>query len=88
MKIARWLTHNENLRTDTEYEDQLILKIMLFEFTNSYASLFYLAFFAQVMWCVWFRGMARRVSCTDVRMASLHRAGDGCVIEGRPASVV
>jgi len=34
----------ENHRTDTEYEDNLIVKTFLFQFVNSYASLFYIAF--------------------------------------------
>lgn len=34
----------ENHRTDTEFEDHLIGKTFLFQFVNSYASLFYVAF--------------------------------------------
>jgi hypothetical protein len=42
--IAAKLNHFENHRTDTEYEDHLIGKTFLFQFVNSYASLFYVAF--------------------------------------------
>mmetsp|Transcript_20422 Transcript_20422/g.69393 ORF Transcript_20422/g.69393 Transcript_20422/m.69393 type:complete len:748 (+) Transcript_20422:84-2327(+) len=34
----------ENHRTDTEYEDALIAKVFVFQFVNSYAALFYIAF--------------------------------------------
>ncbi|EQC34252.1 hypothetical protein SDRG_08454 [Saprolegnia diclina VS20] len=42
--IAVRLNNYENHRTDTEYEDNLIAKTFLFQFVNSYASLFYIAF--------------------------------------------
>ena len=42
--IADWRTKAENHRTDTEFEDSLIMKLFLFQFINSYASLFYIAF--------------------------------------------
>jgi hypothetical protein len=44
--IAIKLTNQENHRTDTEYEDALIIKVFVFQFINSYASLFFLAFIA------------------------------------------
>jgi hypothetical protein len=40
------LTDYENPRTDTMYEDSLIIKLFLFQFVNSYASFFFLAFIA------------------------------------------
>jgi hypothetical protein len=43
---ARKLTDLENHRTDTEYEDRLITKLFVFQFINSYASFFFLAFIA------------------------------------------
>mmetsp|Transcript_14786 Transcript_14786/g.24494 ORF Transcript_14786/g.24494 Transcript_14786/m.24494 type:complete len:764 (+) Transcript_14786:92-2383(+) len=43
--VAIQLTDYENHRTDTEYEDSLISKTFVFQFVNSYASLFYIAFF-------------------------------------------
>jgi hypothetical protein len=42
--VAIKLTNFENHRTDTEYEDALIAKTFVFQFVNSYASLFYIAF--------------------------------------------
>ena len=36
-KIAKWLNDKENHRTETEHEDQLIIKTFLFQFFNSYA---------------------------------------------------
>ncbi|OQR89416.1 hypothetical protein ACHHYP_06299 [Achlya hypogyna] len=44
MTIAVRLNNFENHRTDTQYEDNLIAKAFLFQFVNSYASLFYIAF--------------------------------------------
>jgi anoctamin-10/anoctamin-7 len=43
-EIALKLTNFENHRTDTEYEDSLIAKTFCFQFVNSFASLFYIAF--------------------------------------------
>ena len=45
-EVALKLTVAENHRTDTEFEDSLILKQFLFTFVNSYISFFYLAFIA------------------------------------------
>lgn len=39
-----WLNDKENHETDTEYEDNKILKVFAFQFINSYFSLFYIAF--------------------------------------------
>ena len=38
----------ENHRTQTQYDDALIIKLFAFQFTNSYSSLFYIAFFRGV----------------------------------------
>ena len=38
------LTEKENHRTDTEFEDSLIAKLFAFQFVNSYASFFYVAY--------------------------------------------
>lgn len=46
-KLAVYLTDWENHRTQTSYEDALILKLFGFQFVNSYTSLFYIAFFRQ-----------------------------------------
>lgn len=44
--VAVALTEWENHRTDTEYENSMIVKIFAVQFINSYASFFYLAFIA------------------------------------------
>jgi anoctamin-1 len=43
--LAEWLTECELLRTQTEFDDSLTLKIYLLQFINYYASIFYIAFF-------------------------------------------
>lgn len=43
--LAEWLTEMELLRTQTEFDDSLTLKIYLLQFVNYYASIFYIAFF-------------------------------------------
>ena len=48
-RIAIHLTDQENYRTDTEYEDALIVKLFIFQFVNSYASFFYIAFVASYL---------------------------------------
>ncbi len=45
--LAAVLTDRENLRTDTQYEDAMIAKLFVFQFVNSYASFFYIAFIAK-----------------------------------------
>ena len=42
--IATFLNEYENYRTNTEYEDALIAKVFMFQFINSYAACFYIAF--------------------------------------------
>jgi anoctamin-1 len=42
--LAEWLTELELLRTQTEFDDSLTLKIYLLQFVNYYASIFYIAF--------------------------------------------
>lgn len=44
--VAKKLTDRENHRTDTQYEDALSAKIFVFQFLNSYASFFFIAFVA------------------------------------------
>lgn len=39
------MTEVELLRTQTEFDDSLTLKIYLLQFVNYYASIFYIAFF-------------------------------------------
>lgn len=43
--LAEFLTEKELLRTQTEFDDSLTLKIYLLQFVNYYASIFYIAFF-------------------------------------------
>ncbi|XP_059484748.1 anoctamin-1 isoform X2 [Neocloeon triangulifer] len=45
MWLAEKLTEMELLRTQTEFDDSLTLKIYLLQFVNYYASIFYIAFF-------------------------------------------
>jgi hypothetical protein len=48
-KVAVFLTNAENQRTETEYEDSMIIKLFSFQFVNSYSSFFFLAFIAQYL---------------------------------------
>jgi len=48
-KIALWLNERENYRLDDTYETHLIIKLVLFQFVNSFLSLFYIAFYLQDM---------------------------------------
>jgi len=43
--IAYSMTDWENHRTDTEFNNSLLIKLFLFQFVNSYTSLYYIAFF-------------------------------------------
>lgn len=43
--LAEKLTEQELLRTQTEFDDSITLKIYLLQFVNYYASIFYIAFF-------------------------------------------
>eukprot|EP00600_Ochromonadales_sp_CCMP1393_P002315 CAMPEP_0174981828 /NCGR_PEP_ID=MMETSP0004_2-20121128/16120_1 /TAXON_ID=420556 /ORGANISM="Ochromonas sp., Strain CCMP1393" /LENGTH=728 /DNA_ID=CAMNT_0016233643 /DNA_START=101 /DNA_END=2287 /DNA_ORIENTATION=+ len=45
--IATALSERENHRTDTQFEDSMIVKLFLFQFVNSYSSFFFLAFVAE-----------------------------------------
>jgi len=47
--VAHRLTDRENHRTDTEYEDSMIVKLFMFQFVNSYAAYFYVAFVGKIM---------------------------------------
>lgn len=42
--LATYLTEMELLRTQTEFDESLTLKIYLFQFVNYYSSIFYIAF--------------------------------------------
>lgn len=43
-KVAALMNDWENHETETQYNDNLAVKLFLFKFVNSYSSLFYLAF--------------------------------------------
>merc|ERR1719162_2431938 len=42
--VAVVLNNIENHETNTEYEDMLIAKVFIFQFINSFGSMFYIAF--------------------------------------------
>lgn len=46
--VADWLNDLENYRTDTEFNDALIVKNFLFQFVNNYFVLFYIAYLRQI----------------------------------------
>nr|XP_030112705.3 anoctamin-8 isoform X3 [Taeniopygia guttata] len=48
-KVALWLNDMENYRLQSAYEKHLIIKIVLFQFVNSYLSLFYVGFYLKDM---------------------------------------
>ncbi|XP_043946595.1 anoctamin-8 isoform X2 [Protopterus annectens] len=48
-KIAYWLNDLENYRLQSAYEKHLIIKVVLFQFVNSYLSLFYIGFYLKDM---------------------------------------
>ncbi len=45
--VAHRLSERENHRTDTHFEDSMITKLFMFQFVNSFASFFFLAFVAK-----------------------------------------
>ncbi|XP_058493827.1 anoctamin-8 isoform X2 [Solea solea] len=48
-KIACWLNDMENYRLQSAYEKNLIIKMVFFQFVNSYLSLFYIGFYLKDM---------------------------------------
>ena len=48
-KLAVWLNDMENYRLESTYERYLIIKVVLFQFVNSYLSLFYIGFYLKDM---------------------------------------
>ncbi|XP_019619583.1 PREDICTED: anoctamin-8-like isoform X1 [Branchiostoma belcheri] len=48
-RIAIWLNDKENYRLQSTYENHLIIKLVLFQFVNSFLSLFYIGFYLQDM---------------------------------------
>lgn len=45
--IAKWLTEREQHRTQTEHQNHLLAKTIIFKFVNCYCSLYYIAFFKE-----------------------------------------
>ncbi|CAB4381280.1 unnamed protein product [Rhizophagus irregularis] len=45
--VAGWLTNFENQRTNTSYEDSLIIKTYFFDFVNSYTGIIYILVFKE-----------------------------------------
>ncbi|XP_005096900.1 anoctamin-8 [Aplysia californica] len=48
-QIAIWLTHKENYRLEESYETSLVIKMILFQFVNSFLSLFYIGIYLSDM---------------------------------------
>jgi hypothetical protein len=60
-RLAKVMVEWENFRTETERQDALIQKTVLFEFVNNYFALFYMAFLIQIQ-----PNPAKRRTCTFV----------------------
>jgi hypothetical protein len=43
-RLALWLNEFENHRTESAYEEQLTIKLFIFQFINSFSSSFYIAY--------------------------------------------
>ncbi|XP_041359345.1 anoctamin-7-like [Gigantopelta aegis] len=69
-KLAIKLTDWENHRTETRYNDALIIKLFGFQFVNSYTSCLYIAFF-RGRFDVLGRGSSYRDSCSGTCMSQL-----------------
>lgn len=54
----------ENHRTQTQYNDALIIKLFAFQFVNNYASCFYIAFFRGVGLTCMFLCLQNLTDCT------------------------
>ncbi|KAK7116537.1 anoctamin-8-like [Littorina saxatilis] len=48
-QVAVWLNNKENHRLEETHETNLVIKLVLFQFVNSYLALFYVAFYMQDM---------------------------------------
>ncbi|NXS66097.1 ANO10 protein, partial [Pandion haliaetus] len=68
---AEFLTSWENHRLESSYQNHLILKVLVFNFLNCFASLFYIAFVLFDM------KLLRQVSCKDVLRMKL---GYNCIV--------
>ncbi|XP_055959025.1 anoctamin-4 isoform X2 [Patella vulgata] len=70
-KLAVFLTEWENHRTQTSYDDSLIIKLFAFQFVNSYASCFYIAFFRGRFDSVLVEGDQYKDFCSGTCMSQL-----------------
>jgi len=79
--IADKLNNWENHRTQTEYDDALTFKIFLFQFVNSYTSLYYIAFFKKHnhFWNV--KNSDQHDACKVLKGSQNGTIGYGCTVE-------
>ena len=61
-KLAVWLTEWENPPTRSEYEHSFTWKMYSFHFVNTYASIFYIAFFKQSVHVIGTPGRYKRIA--------------------------
>uniref|UniRef100_S4R9Z9 Anoctamin n=1 Tax=Petromyzon marinus TaxID=7757 RepID=S4R9Z9_PETMA len=80
--IAYWLNDRENYRLQTTYEAHLIIKLVMFQFINSYLSLFYIAFYLKDMKRL--KEMLAALLITRQLMQNLREALQPYVIRHRP----
>ena len=73
-RIAVMITNWENPRTRTDYEDSFTVKMFWFQFANTYASIFYVAFFKSEF----FTGSVGRYK----RFTASNFRFDGCAVQG------
>jgi len=63
--LAVWLTDQENHKTDTDYNDSVIFKSFMFQFMNSYAYMYIIAFIkGNELWSDIF-GVCKSGSCVE-----------------------
>ena len=70
-RLAVWLNHLENHRTDGEWERALVIKIFAFSFVNSYNSMFCASPRSDLVPTRWHDGRAASDAHTSPRV-SLH----------------
>ena len=76
LKIAVYFTNWENPRTMSEYHNSFTLKMYVFEFVNTYSSLFYIAFFRNNL----INGIPGRYNrINEGRIEQCHQSG--CIID-------
>ncbi|XP_041357209.1 anoctamin-7-like isoform X2 [Gigantopelta aegis] len=70
-RMAVKLTDWENHQTETLYHDALIIKLFAFQFVNSYASCFYIAFVRERVDYSWLFGNSQYDRCSGTCMSQL-----------------